>query len=277
MKLPVSPRSYEPSTEALVRAVKRARRVLADVVAAETDLDGATAYALPERPGIRLANFASEVEPQEGSGADELIDRIAAHYATHEARCLALDAAGDAWSPELAGRLERDGYRRQAKIVFRLAGYRPPQRGREGLQIIPARAVYGELGAFYEAMAVAEHHAEPGGTLARDLAATMIDRLDEPQLELFLARVDGRTAAAAGVISLGNIGVIDPAYALPEFRGRAVASTLMAHTIDHCRRALFDQVLCERSAGCPAIRFYEAFGFEATAEYARYVLKVDDV
>ena len=108
-------------------------------------------------------------------------------------------------------------------------------------------------------MAAQEFNADP--PLARDYADTMIDQLDEPRLELFLGRLDGQPVGVAGVTTLGQIGVIYPAYTDNNHRGKGIAATLMSHTLDHCARALMDQIVIERSDNCPSIGFYESLGF----------------
>jgi GNAT superfamily N-acetyltransferase len=100
--------------------------------------------------------------------------------------------------------------------------------------------------------------------------------LDEPRLERFLARLDGRPVAIAGVLALGQIGVIDPCYVSPPLRGQRIGPTLMAHVLEYCHRALFEQVILRRADGCPSIPFYEGLGFERLVSYTKYVHRHDD-
>ena len=93
-------------------------------------------------------------------------------------------------------------------------------------------------------------------------------------------RYEGRTdvmlallapgSTVAGVFTLGEIGVISPAYCRMAHRGKGVALALMASVLEHCRRSLFKHVIVDRSDSCPAIAFYERLGFSRVASYRRY-------
>jgi hypothetical protein len=107
--------------------------------------------------------------------------------------------------------------------------------------------------------------------LAEDLARTMLDRLDEPRLELFLGRLGGRPVALAGVVNLGDVGVLVPACTESDPPADDVAPTILAHTLEHCARAGFRQVVLERHEDCPTIPFYAAMGFAESARHVRYV------
>lgn len=269
MELPVVQQSDDAAPEALVRAVQRARTVLARTVAEETILAFGLAYTNGRRPGVRLANHVAEVDGDTGIGVGDVAAGIEAHFRERGATCHFVAGKAARLPPALADCLSVAGFAPRTRIVLAMARYRPLRRA--SLQIIPARAAYRELGSFYRTMAAREPGAADDRRLADDLTATWIDRLDEPRLTLFLGRMGQRPVGAAGVLSLGNIGVIDAACTDPDCRGQGVAAALMAHTLDHCSRAGFERVLVERSDGCPAIGFYRSLGFEEAARCERYV------
>ena len=274
MELPIAPQQNQPSPDAMVRAVRRARMIVARMVGEETALGRATAFTNRDRPGVRLANCAFEVEARQEGNEPSVLREIKAHFEQHGVTCHTIDAGAADWPPALVSQFESGGYGGRKKTVFLMRDYRRPAGIHEDLQVIPARAAYGELRPFYESMARSEFGADH--TLATDFAAVMIDRLDEARLELFLGRLDGRPVGVAGVVTLGNIGVFDPAYTDPEHRGKGIGAAMAAHTFDHCQRALFEQVLIERSEGCVSIPFYEALGFERAAEFVRYAAEEDE-
>ena len=269
MELPVAKQSYLPSSEALVRAVKHADVALAHTAAEPSALEGATAFTSAARPRVRSANFATELHVPDGWSADAVLDGVGEHFERAGAPCHALDSADAVWPDELAGAAERRSYLARRKLVFLLQEYAEPAQRDTPLQIIPARAAYAELRPFYRDMAVQQHGF--GEATADELAETMFEWLDEPRLDLFLGRVDGRPVGVAGVLGLGQIGVINPAYTGPAHRGKGIGAALLAATIEHCQRASFDQVLLSRSDGCPSIPLYERLGFARVAEYTRYV------
>jgi len=207
MELPVSPHSYQPSTEALVRAIKRADRILARMAAEETEEDGFTAYTHPGRPAIHMCNFAAELRAPGDATADGLLDAIAAHFHRRGCRCFTLVANEMTWPDDLAAAAERRGYRPAPRRLYLLTDYRPPPRVNEQLQIIPGRAAYAELRDFHHARAVQTYDINDQD--AADLAAAQIDHLDEPRRETFLGRLEGQPVGLVNLVTLGQIGVID--------------------------------------------------------------------
>ncbi len=270
MELPVAPESYEPTTEALVRAVKRVEAILARVSAQESSLGGATVFVNPERAGVVWENFAADLRTSDEMDAQGVLDEVRSHYATMGVACCSLDAAGGDWQPGLAEAATGAGYRAVTCHVYLLKRHRPSKKVNESVQVIPARASYKEVGALFAGMARDEYGAEGG--VAADMAQSMVDQLDEPRLELFLGRLDGGPVGVAGVTTLGQMGVVYPAYTGLSGRGQGVGPTLMTHTLDHCARALMGQVLLMRVEGCPSIGFYEGLGFERVGSYVKYVL-----
>lgn len=268
MKLPIASESYQPSADTLVRAVRRSEIVLARVCAEETILDGVTAYTHSDRVGVRCANFAAELQQVGDLDPVDVLNALFDHFAAQGTTCLTLAAADAKWPDGFAAPIEERGFKPRTRHVYRMGSYQPPKRINETLQIVPARSLYGELKPFYESMARREHGADDA--LAKAYAATMIDRLDEPRLELFIARLEGKPVAVAGTCSLGDTGVIVPAWSDPDHRGQGIAGTLMAHVLDLCKRAQFEQVIIDRSEGCTSVGFYQSLGFAVIAQYVKY-------
>lgn len=268
MELPISPASYQASPDALVRAIHHGAVTLARTAAEEEEIAGSTVLSHPGRPGVRAINFAASLTLDPGENAAEKIDAILQHVANVNAICQAMLPAESPCEPALEKAILARSYQAVERQVFALANYQPGPRAGDALQIIPARSLYSQLDAFYRDMAVKEHHADD--RLARDFAATMIDFLDEPRLEVFIARQNGQAVGAAGVLGVGDIGVIIPAWTDPVSRGKGIAKALMTHVLDHAMRALFKQVILDRSTTCPAIPFYESLGFTRVAAYVKY-------
>ena len=172
------------------------------------------------------------------------------------------------WPEDLAEALTNREYYAKAYHTFLLETYTPPDRQKSDLQIIPIRAAYAQARQFYRRRAVTESRADH--ELAEHLADTRIDLLDEPRLSVLLGRLDGRPVGVAGVVTLGNIGVIDPAFTDPDYRGQGIARSLMAHVLEHCQRALFESVILRRSEGCWSIPFYESLGFRRVTSFTSF-------
>lgn len=268
MELPIAPQTYQPSVDTLVRAVRRSENILARAVATQTVLDAVTAYTNADLPGVRIANYAAEIQQVGDLDPEDVLIALFDHFKDQGATCMTLAAADAAWPDGFADAIAQRGYEARTRHVLRLDNYTPPKRINEDLQIVPARSVYGELRGFYRNMAKRDHGCDD--TCADNVATAMIDRLDEPRLELFIARLEGQPVAAAGVVSLGDIGVISPAYTDPDHRGKGIAGTLMADVLGLCTRAQFENVIIDRGEGCPAIGFYESLGFKDVAQYVKF-------
>ena len=137
--------------------------------------------------------------------------------------------------------------------------------------MIPGRAAYPQLRDFYKQAAIEQHGADQ--TTAADLAATHIDHHDEPRSEVFFARLADRGVGLVNLVTLGQIGVIEWLYTAAEARNQGVATTLLAHALDHCRRALFEQVILEvTDDNLNAIRLYDSLGFKPATSFIQYQL-----
>ena len=245
--------------------------VLGRVVGEEAVLDTAVCVTNARCPGAACANFAADVAVAPDGAAEDTIDQITAHFEAQGVVCLALDCAADDWSHDLAEVALRRGYRPSKRLVYTLERFTPVATCAESVQIIPARAAYDELRQLSERALRADRGADD--RLAAQLARMSTDRLDEPRLDAFLGRIEQQPAAVAGVLSLGQIGVIDAVLCHPAWRGRSIESAMMHHVFEHCRRALFECVVLERSEGCPTISLYESLGFKKAGDYVRYVIK----
>ena len=269
MELPISQQSYQPTPDALMRAVRRAGSILARTMADEAPLDTATAFTNPARPTVHGANYATDVRLPQDLDAHTALGLILDHYDMQNTPCHALESADTVWPDTLSEAIEARGYRPVTQHVYLLHRHTPrATAAHPTMKIIPARAAYGQVHSFYQAMARDEYRIE--GQPADDLADSMADHLDESRLELFLCWLDGQPVGSAGVITLGQIGVIQPAYTDAQHRGRGIAGALMSHTLDHCARSLMQQVILERTEGCPSIGFYESIGFRLVGSYVRY-------
>jgi GNAT superfamily N-acetyltransferase len=111
-----------------------------------------------------------------------------------------------------------------------------------GLQVIPARSAYADYRRLHAATNAGEL---PAGASPGDWAASRCDLLDEARLDMFLGRLDRVPAGAAGVLTLGNQGVVTGLFTGPAHRRRGLARTLMGWVIEHCRRAQFEQVIAD--------------------------------
>lgn len=270
MELPISPQTYRPNNDALIRAAKRGALILGRAIAEEAALEVGTVLSNAQRSGVAAANFAGEVAVPAALTAREAVEQIMSHYRERGLTCYALDAADTYWPDAVPPLLSAMGYFPSNRMVCLLDQYQPPPPDKrcEGLQIIPARASYSELRRFFVEMAATQDRAEV--KQAEAVAQARVDQLDEPRLEVYLGRLEGQTVGVAGVLTLGNIGVLYDLFTLPSQRKRGVGAAMIAHTLDHCRRAQFEQIVASFPQNCPHLPFYDALGFKVIGTFIRF-------
>jgi len=253
--------------DALVRAVKRADAILARMVAEEKYLDGATAYTAPQRPGVALANAASDLRVPPGVVPSAVVDVVEKYFASQGVTCHRLDATEMTWPEALEAEAQRRGYRRVINEVAALQRYASPGVSM-GVQVIPARAAYAQLRSLLE-----EHHQRAGldAAATEQHVAAVIDQFDDPRLEGFLARVERKSAGFASLLTLGNIGVVLDLFADDPTGDGAVINTLAHRLFDHCLRAQFEQVIVRLSEKDDRAPLFSTLGFRTVAQYVSYV------
>lgn len=267
MKLTIAPQSYRPSDESLILARKEAITAMTRMVAQETALEGAIAFDNPEAPLIRQANRVASWD-----GKPDSFDAVVAHYADKQHDALVIDCIDPMLDKTQINHAMAQGYCLDTRQLFVMAQFKPYEAMNTNLQVIPARAAYREVKTIYHRMAETDFGGDE--QLASQLATVMMDRLDEPRLDVFLGRMDGKVVSLGGVYTQGQTGVLIPIYVDPDRRGNRLGSTLLTHVLEHCHRAQFQQIIVDRSPGCYAIPMYAKAGFVPGPSYMR-LLKHD--
>ena len=269
MELPIAPRAAQISPDELIRAAKRASIILGRMAATESQLDNATALTNPDRPDVQTANFAADVHLPDGVEAAEVFEQVSKHFDHAGTVCKMLLARESTWPEAIVSQFKSHGYRPQKVTVYLLTSYLRPTQVDKTLQIIPGRAAYKQLQQFFE------HDATSGGAAndikAKDLACTQIDFLDEPRTESFLGRRNGNPVGSGCLVSLGQIGMIYNATAVQDTFSIETIMTLLAHALDHCQRALFEQVIVECVDQNPAADIFLQLGFRPAASYIKFL------
>lgn len=254
------------AADGLIRAVKRADAVLARCGGEEeTYLEGATAYTHATRPAAAAVNLALDLRVPPGAAAEQVVAKLTAHFDSAAVPCHSMDASDTVWPAALAAAVEQRGYRPVQRQVLELRQARIPHAN-DAVQIISARALPAECATLHRRRA-ADNGADEDS--AEQIADACLDQLDDPRLDVLLARVNRKPAGLAGVLTLGNIGVVVDVFATGNDDG--VLNTLAARLLDHCQRSQFEQVivcLLERDA---RLAFFESLGFEPVAQFTRFV------
>ncbi len=267
MELTVAPQSYRPSDDSLILALKQATIAMTRMVSEETTLDGAIAFTNPEAPLIRQANRAASWD-----GTPESLTHLIEHFQQQELNALVIDCEHASLDESQFQLASQNGYAADTRQLLVMAQFNAYDKMNTDLQVIPARAAYREVKTIYARMAQTDFGGDPD--LTRQLCDVMVNRLDEPRLDLFLGRMDRKPVALGGVYTQGQIGVLVPVYVDPDMRGKRLGITMLNHVLEHCARAQLQQVIVDRSPGCYAIPMYEKAGFVTGPKYMRLLKHV---
>jgi putative acetyltransferase len=108
--------------------------------------------------------------------------------------------------------------------------------------------------------------------------ALPLDKLRQPGVTFYTARVDGTLAAMGAIKHLDAAhGELKSMRAAPEWRGKGVGEAMLAHLLGVARARGYSRVSLETGrtdAFAPAVALYRKHGFEECEAFADYV--VDD-
>ena len=98
-----------------------------------------------------------------------------------------------------------------------------------------------------------------------------LERLFEPHMRFFLARLDGAEAGCGGVALFDDYAEVKRMYTRPEARGRGVGKTLLRR-IEQQARSAGAPVLCLETGTLQreAIGLYERMGFQRCGAFGPY-------
>lgn len=268
MELPIAPQSYVPPPQALVRAMHRVQIMLARTTSQETELSGATAFVDAAHPDVPMANFAADLHVPADSSASSVLDTLLDHYQSNGLQCLWLSCNQLDWPADLLQAAVERGYVSMPALQVRLLrGYRSPRIQSDKLQIIPSRAAYAQLRLLLQQ--AAQHDWANLGASPDHMASVLLTQLDEPRVESYLGRLDGKPVGLVDIVSVGQIGVIKSLYVSPPMRRQGIAGRLMEQAVDFCRRAMFEQVILECLSDDPSSSWYDRLGFIFVAEHRK--------
>jgi putative acetyltransferase len=98
-----------------------------------------------------------------------------------------------------------------------------------------------------------------------------IDRIFQPGVRFFIARLDGQPTGCGGVAINDGLAELKRMYVRPSARGHGVARAILARLESEAQAAGLTRVALETGdAQLAAIRFYEAAGFTRCEAFGAY-------
>ncbi len=267
MPLPILSAAQAASPEDLIRFFHRIELHWTRHLAEETVLDAGTAFANPQLPNVSDANRMFDVSLPEGMTPQQAVEEANAHFDQQGTRCrswVMAPTSDPAVRRQMIDHLFSLGYVQASFDILHLA-QQPASAIREvsGLTIIPARASYKHYRILAEELA-AEYQTP-------EFAEAVMLHLDDPHVDALLAIRDGKPAAFAAVLAVGEIGGVQEMFVSAPFRQQGIGRTLMSRAMEICARSLFKHVFVGVHSDNPAgVALYSRFGFRKIGEFAYY-------
>jgi len=125
---------------------------------------------------------------------------------------------------------------------------------------------------------IEELEAELSGNYAAEQRHGLsVQRVFQPGVVFFVARLDGRPAGCGGVAFADGLAEVKRMYVRPDARGRGVARAMLARLEDEARgRGVTRLVLETGDVQHAAIRLYERAGFTRCAAFGEYTTMAPD-
>lgn len=228
-------------------------------------LDYGIAFYNSRFPDLREANQFREVTWGRPETIPEAFKAVCRFFANQGLACLRWAPAIDMDPTPLESFLVRRGFVSRRNEVFRLERWRELSAA-PSIRVLPARAMRCALS---ETLLPGERQGEM--ELGQSRVACALERLDDPQLDLFVALVDKRPAGRCGLYQVGDIARIVDLAILPAYSGHGVERTLLGHVIALARRLAMPLVLSSAWEGERMLRelFTEA-GFVPDGRFIEF-------
>ena len=257
------------TTDAFVRAIKKAWAESQRYAAEAAELDGALVFTNSLRPLVHMANCALDVKTPEDQPAAEVFEHVHAAFAEAGTKCHYLVPSDPVFDAAWAALLSGAGYERRETLVMAMRRLVPVENPRSDFQVLPARAVIPQYHRFRRALAAAEGNV----SYADQLAAAFTDMLDDPRLDMVVARLDQEIIAAAGVYSLGETGILWDLATHPDRRREGIMRGLLHRVFELCARSQFKRLILDTTPeNVGAIALYRSMGMEVATSFESYRL-----
>jgi GNAT superfamily N-acetyltransferase len=257
-----------PDDATLVRYFQQAQRSWTAHLAEEESLDFGIAWVNARLPRVHIANRLFDVALPDGTGPEQAYRTAQEHFARLGATCwqwVMNSAASVERTAPMVEYLLSHAYRAEpCDIAYldRMTATISPGAA-EQLTIIPARASFRHAQVLHGESS--RRWDEP------QLAEAAMLHLDDPHFDALLALKDGVAVAHAGVLAVGEIGMIEEVFVSEPFRRRGIGTTMMARVLEICARSLFKHVLLGVAPNNePAKRLYQRLGFRKVGQLVEY-------
>jgi GNAT superfamily N-acetyltransferase len=241
-------------------AVRRSNQVYFEQVSQRETIVCGYAYTSARWPELEDCNFVGEVLLEGAPRA--AYDTVERYFAERALTCWRWIPAAIQEPGAVAALLAPLGFRAEASLPYVLAR-NAVARSPAGLRILGARAM---RRAYTELIGLRSREQAGGADAprARDLTDMHLERLNDPQYDAFVARLDDHPVGVVSLLQVGEIGRVCDLFVHREQRRRGIGSALIQYAVATARRWSLCPICAEAPAGDAACRgLLERAGFEA--------------
>jgi GNAT superfamily N-acetyltransferase len=268
MQLPIAKTSSMPTEQTLVRYFYQASANWTAHLAESESLDFGTAWSNPQFTSDVGANCMLDVALPSEIMPAQALEQGDVYFASRGVSCwqwVMNPSAPREQTAPMAKYLVARGFRAGACDIMYLdrLAVSPRSAGGQPLQIIPARASFRHARMLYEEYCRGRNNPQ--------LVEAKMLHLDDPHYDALIALQDGVAVAQAGVLAVGEVGMIKDVYVSESLRNRGIGTTMMSRAMEICARSLFKHVLLGVWADrAIAIHLYQRLGFRKTGQWVEY-------
>jgi len=223
----------------IVNSLLRSSQAFCSELSDKETLDYGIAFYSRRFAALPEANQLREVWIEDPTEITVAFAQAEHWFTEHSVFCHRWAPAGGTASPQLAGFLEERGFCRRHMSALALQDWNemPPA---PQVRVLPARAMRAAFKQTY-----IEDGKPPNARLRELLAEAYVERLDDPQLDMFVALVDKKPAGRAGLYQVGDIARIVDLTVLKGFEETVVEGALLAQVLGLAKRLSFRKVLVQ--------------------------------
>lgn len=219
-----------PAAPDVLSAFRRSEQAFHAQLAAPQAIAAGMAFCAEAFPHLPDANQIRDVLLFDVPMADAYAD-VEAHFAARQRRCLRWTLSSEQAVEPVATHLAALGWRRREQAVFGLSQWPSLDELRTSyetdLRILPARA----MRKAHRQTWLDDVAAATDAGLRAELADAANERLDDANLDGFVAMMGGAAAGRVGLLEIGDICRIQDLYVHPGRRRQGVATALMRHAL----------------------------------------------
>lgn len=234
----------------------RTNQALCGQLCEKQTFDFGIAYYCDRFPQFPEVNQLREIIVHERPALESALAQAASFFSSRKVAAFRCSPAIGI-DPEPLAAIARDrGWVRRDIVAMHMNHWISPEI-HPAVRILPARAVRDVFQKTFTS------HADHSGRDENAIAASAAsDRLDDPQLDMFVATVDRLPAGRCGLYQVGDIARVVDLHVNPYFSKQNVAEALLSHVLTLAKRLAMPMVVAQRlDTDRKRLQLMSEFGF----------------